>query len=295
MQQVDAWPHSGAVVLVRRPLAYLPVTGLPNVPPGLPHHPVPGLRGTTPAYIRTGMPFTILLHRCAEYPCQGGEAALEQALEDLFQAATKAIEDGINILILSDRGVGPGVAPIPALLATSGLHHYLIRHETRTRVALVVESGEPREMHHLSLLIGYGVTAVNPYLAMETLVQMIEDRVLVGVDHDTAAYNYVKAAVKGVVKVMSKMGISTIQSYCGAQIFEAFGLSQRLVYKYFTWTATRVEGIDLPEIYAEIKMRHDRAFPVRLFSQTLVGRHAPSVSENGKGHEVGQLLATGGD
>ena len=229
------------------------------------------------------------------FDIRGGEAALEQALEDLFQAATKAIDDGINILILSDRGVGPGVAPIPALLATSGLHHYLIRHETRTQVALVVESGEPREVHHLSLLIGYGATAVNPYLAMETLVQMIDDRVLVGIDHDTAVYNYVKAAVKGVVKVMSKMGISTIQSYCGAQIFEAFGLSQRLVDRYFTWTATRVEGIDLPEIYAEIKMRHDRAFPVRLFSQTLEGRHGPSVSENGKGHEVGQLLAPGGD
>ena len=200
-----------------------------------------------------------------------GEAALEQALEDLFQAATKAIEDGINIPILSDRGVGPGVAPIPALLATSGLHHYLIRHETRTQVALVVESGEPREVHHLSRLIGYGATAVNPYLAMETLVQMIEDWVLVGIDHDTAVCNYVKAAVKGVVKVMSKMGISTIQSYYGAQIFEAFGLSQHLVYKYFTWTATRAEGINLPEIYAEIKMRPDRAFPVRLFSQTLVG------------------------
>ena len=159
---------------------------------------------------------------------------MEQALEDLFQAAPKAIDDGINILILSDRGVGPGVAPIPALLATSGLHHHLIRHETRTQVALVVESGEPREVHHLSLLIGYGATAVNPYLAMETLVQMIEDRVLVGIDHDTADYNFVKAAVKGVVKVMSKMGISTIQSYCGAQIFEAFGLSQHLVDKYFT-------------------------------------------------------------
>ena len=229
------------------------------------------------------------------FDIRGGEAALEQALEDLFQAATQAIDEGVNILILSDRGVGPGTAPIPALLATSGLHHYLIRNETRTRVALVVESGEPREVHHLSLLIGYGATAVNPYLAMETLAQMIENRLLVGIDHDTAVYNYVKAAVKGVVKVMSKMGISTIQSYCGAQIFEAFGLSQRVVDKYFTWTASRVEGIDLPEICAEIKIRHDRAYPVRLFSPDQMNGSAPRVPENGTGDEEGQLLAPGGD
>ena len=230
------------------------------------------------------------------FDIHGGEDELEQALEDLFQAAMKAIGEGVNILILSDRGIGPGVAPIPALLATSGLHHHLIRHETRTQVALVIESGEPREVHHLSLLIGYGATAVNPYLAMETLAQMIENRLLVGIDHDTAVYNYVKAAMKGVVKVMSKMGISTIQSYCGAQIFEAFGLSQRLVDKYFTWTATRVEGIDLPEIYTELKMRHDRAYPVRLFSsQDLANGKAPQASENGSGHRDGQLLASGGD
>ena len=229
------------------------------------------------------------------FDIHGGETALEQALEDLFQAATQAIDEGVNILILSDRGVGPGTAPIPALLATSGLHHYLIRNETRTRVALVVESGEPREVHHLSLLIGYGATAVNPYLAMETLAQMIENRLLVGIDHDTAVYNYVKAAVKGVVKVMSKMGISTIQSYCGAQIFEAFGLSQRVVDKYFTWTASRVEGVDLPEICAEIKMRHDRAYPVRLFSPDQMNGSAPRVPENGTGDGEGQLLAPGGD
>ena len=229
------------------------------------------------------------------FDVRGGEEALEQALEDLFQAATQAIDQGVNILILSDRGVGPGTAPIPALLATSGLHHYLIRNETRTQVALVVESGEPREVHHLSLLIGYGATAVNPYLAMETLAQMIENRLLVGIDHDTAVYNYIKAAVKGVVKVMSKMGISTIQSYCGAQIFEAFGLSQRVVDKYFTWTASRVEGIDLPEICAEIKMRHDRAYPVRIFAPDQMNGSAPRVPENGTGHEEGQLLAPGGD
>ena len=231
------------------------------------------------------------------FDINGGTEALEQALESLFQAATEAIDEGVNILILSDRGVGPGVAPIPALLATSGLHHHLIRNETRTQVALVVESGEPREVHHLALLIGFGATAVNPYLAMETLDQMIRNRLLVDIDHETAVYNYVKAAMKGVVKVLSKMGISTIQSYCGAQIFEALGLSQRLVDKYFTWTASRVEGIDLPEIYAEVKIRHDRAYPVRLYSQAsengrLAEAERPATDGNGSGD---QLLSPGGD
>ncbi len=234
------------------------------------------------------------------FDVNGGREALEQALEDLFQAATDAIEAGVNILILSDRGVGPGVAPIPALLATSGLHHHLIRNETRTRTALIVESGEPREVHHLALLIGFGATAVNPYLALETLDQMIHDRLLVDIDHDTAAYNYVKAAMKGVVKVLSKMGISTIQSYCGAQIFEALGLSQRLVDKYFTWTSSRVEGIGLSEIFSEIKIRHDRAYPVRLYAQSESNGHGLVALEpepsafNGNGHG-GQLLSPGGD
>ncbi len=232
------------------------------------------------------------------FDVNGGPDALEQALEDLFQSATDAIEEGFNILILSDRGVEPGIAPIPALLATSGLHHYLIRNETRTQTAIIVESGEPREVHHLSLLIGFGATAVNPYLAMETLDQMIQSRLLVDIDHDTAVYNYVKAAMKGVVKVLSKMGISTIQSYCGAQIFEALGLSQRLVEKYFTWTASRVEGIDLPEIYAEVKMRHDRAYPVRIYSNLNENGHAGDAMQpaiNGNGSGGGQLLAPGGD
>ncbi len=234
------------------------------------------------------------------FDVNGGREALEQALEDLFQAATDAIEAGVNILILSDRGVGPGVAPIPALLATSGLHHHLIRNETRTRTALIVESGEPREVHHLALLIGFGATAVNPYLALETLDQMIHDRLLVDIDHDIAAYNYVKAAMKGVVKVLSKMGISTIQSYCGAQIFEALGLSQRLVDKYFTWTSSRVEGIGLSEIFSEIKIRHDRAYPVRLYAQSesnghgLVALEPEPSAVNGNGHG-GQLLSPGGD
>ena len=162
-----------------------------------------------------------------------GAAGLEKALDDLCEAATKAIKDGANILILSDRGVDKDNAPIPALLAVSGVHHHLIREGTRTRVGLVLESGEPREVHHFSLLIGYGCGAINPYLAYETLDDMIRQGLLVNIDHKTAVKNFTKAVVKGVVKVASKMGISTIQSYRGAQIFEAIGLNDAVIDKYF--------------------------------------------------------------
>ena len=174
-----------------------------------------------------------------------------------------AIAAGINIIILTDRGVNKDNAAIPALLAVAGLHHHLIREGTRTRVGLVLESGEPREVHHFSLLIGYGCGAINPYLAFETLDDMIRQGLLVDVDHKTACKNFVKAAIKGVVKVASKMGISTIQSYRGAQIFEAIGLNQAVVDKYFTWTATRIEGADIEVIAQEVLMRHSHAFPDR--------------------------------
>ncbi len=192
-----------------------------------------------------------------------GVEGMEKALDNLFATADRAIKDGMNIFILSDRGVNEEKAPIPALLAVSGLHHHLIREETRTQVALIVETAEAREVHHFCVLIGYGATAVNPYLAYESLNTMIEDGSLVDIDYPSAEYQYIKAANKGIVKVLSKMGISTIQSYCGAQIFEALGLSQALVDKYFTWTATRVEGIGLAEIYEEIQHRHNLAFPAR--------------------------------
>ncbi len=197
------------------------------------------------------------------YPVAKGAKGLEKALNELFKKASQAIIDGFNILILSDRGIDPKNAAIPALLAVSGLHHHLIREGTRTRVGLVLESGEPREVHHFSLLIGYGAGAVNPYLAFETLDDMIRQGLLVNVDHKTACKNYAKAAVKGVVKVASKMGISTIQSYRGAQIFEALGLSTAVVDKYFTWTATRVEGVGLDVIAKEVELRHRQAFPDR--------------------------------
>jgi glutamate synthase (ferredoxin) len=197
------------------------------------------------------------------FKANGGEAGLAKAMEDLCGRATTAVEAGANIIILSDRGTDPELAPIPALLAVAGLHHHLIREGTRTRVGLVLESGEPREVHHFSLLIGYGVGAINPYLAFETLDDMIRQGMLVGIKHHDACYNFVKAAVKGVVKVISKMGISTIQSYRGAQIFEAIGLHPSVVEKYFTGTASRVGGIALDVIAREVQMRHEHAFPKR--------------------------------
>ena len=190
-----------------------------------------------------------------------GKAGLEQALEELFKAADQAIADGTTILILSDKGVDPTHAPIPALLASSGLHHHLIRCGTRTRVGLVLESGEPREVHHFCLLLGYGVQAINPYLAYECLNDMIHEGMLKGITYHEAIKGYDKAVYKGVVKVMAKMGISTIKSYCGAQIFEAVGLGRELVDKYFTWTPSRVGGIGLEEIAREAQQQHARAFP----------------------------------
>jgi glutamate synthase (ferredoxin) len=192
-----------------------------------------------------------------------GAAGLEQALEKLFATADEAIREGYNIFILSDRRVSHDVAPIPALLATAGLHHHLIRNKTRTQVALIVESGEPREVHHFALLIGYGATAINPYLVYETIHDMVEEGVITDITYEKAKYNYIKASLKGVLKVCSKMGISTLQSYCGAQIFEALGLSRKLVDKYFTWTPTRIEGIGLEQIYEDVKRRHQNAFPER--------------------------------
>ena len=165
-----------------------------------------------------------------------GEKGLAKSLEELCAMARRMIEeDEINVIILSDRGVNRDFAPVPALLAIAGLHHYLIREGLRTRVSLVLETGEAREVHHFSLLIGYGCSAINPYVAFETIDDMIREGLLQKVDHKTACKNLVKAATKGVIKVMSKMGISAIQSYRGAQVFEALGLRQDVIDHYFTW------------------------------------------------------------
>src|SRR5205807_5826336 len=197
------------------------------------------------------------------YKVDAGAAGLEKAMEELCARASRAIADGVNILILSDRGINHDDAAIPALLAVSGVHHHLIREGTRTRAGLILESGEPREVHHFALLIGYGAGAVNPYLAFETLEDMSRQGQLNSADYEKVVKNYVKAVAKGVMKVMSKMGISTAQSYCGAQIFEAVGLNQDVIDKYFTWTSSRISGIGLDVIAAEVKARHDRAFPDR--------------------------------
>ncbi|HTI99039.1 MAG TPA: glutamate synthase large subunit [Dongiaceae bacterium] len=197
------------------------------------------------------------------FPVAAGPKGLAPALEKLFAAADQAITEGNNIVILSDRGVDAAHAPIPALLAVAGLHHHLIRSGTRSKIGLVLESGEPREVHHFALLIGYGCSAINPYLAYETLDDLIREGSLVGVDHKTAIKKYIKGAIKGVVKTMAKMGISTVQSYRGAQIFEAVGLNSDVVKKYFTWTPTRIEGVGLEVVAEEALKRHGHAFPNR--------------------------------
>ncbi|MFZ0547793.1 MAG: glutamate synthase central domain-containing protein, partial [Candidatus Promineifilaceae bacterium] len=168
-----------------------------------------------------------------------GVGDLAAVLKELFQSAEAAINEGANLLILSDRGIDRGNAAIPALLATAGLHHHLIRSGLRTKVSLIVESGEPREVHHFATLLGYGADAINPYLAFESLANLIQKQLLIGITYEEAVYMYVKATVKGVVKVISKMGISTLQSYQGAQIFEALGLHPDVVDEYFTGTPSR--------------------------------------------------------
>jgi len=197
------------------------------------------------------------------FKAKSGARSLETAMEELFSAADKAIAGGANILILSDRGISPELAPIPALLAVAGVHHHLIRAGTRGRVGLVLESGEPREVHHFALLIGFGCAAINPYLAFATLDDLIAQGLLVNTDHKTAVKKFIKAAIKGVVKTMAKMGISTVQSYRGAQIFEAVGLNSEVVDKYFTWTPSRIQGVGLDVIGGEALSRHGHAFPDR--------------------------------
>ena len=189
-----------------------------------------------------------------------GGPGLTAALDKLFAAADAAIADGANLLVLSDRGIDQKHAGIPALLATAGLHHHLIRRGTRTLVSLILESGEPREVHHFALLFSYGADVINPYLAFETLYDLIHDGKL-SVDFAKACKNFIKAGVKSVIKTMAKMGVSTYASYRGAQVFEAIGINHDVVDKYFHRTASRIEGIDLDMIAAEVRQRHRHAFP----------------------------------
>jgi glutamate synthase (NADPH/NADH) large chain len=191
----------------------------------------------------------------------GGEKELRRALDGLCRRASLAIRNGYTLIILSDRGFDEEYAPIPSLLALTAVHNHLVREETRTQVALIVESGEPREVMHFALLLGYGASAVNPYLAVETLEDLHRRGCLPpGLSLEKALANYVKAVNKGLLKVISKMGISTLQSYQGAQIFEAVGLNQDLIEKYFTGTPSRIEGVGLDVLAREAALRHAHAF-----------------------------------
>ncbi|MFO0401699.1 MAG: glutamate synthase-related protein, partial [Alphaproteobacteria bacterium] len=195
----------------------------------------------------------------ATWPAKDGADGLAPALEKLCSAATEAVLAGHNILVLSDRAVSAERIAIPSLLATAAVHHHLIRQGLRTSTGLVVDTGEARQVHHFCVLAGYGAEAVNPYLAFETLEQ-IRQRVDMKLKPYEVQKNFIKAVGKGVMKVMSKMGISTYQSYCGAQIFDAVGLSTSFVEKYFTGTATTIEGAGIAEIAAEAVQRHQAAF-----------------------------------
>ena len=191
-----------------------------------------------------------------------GAPGLETALEALFQEADEAIKAGYSLLILSDRKVSKTNVPMPTLLACAGLHHHLVRQGTRTKVSLILETGEAREMHHFAVLIGYGANCINPYLALETIEHEIQKgNYPAELDIKTAHKNYVKSTRKGLFKIISKMGISTIQSYCGAQIFEAIGLGEDLIKKYFTATPSRIGGIGIETVAAEMLQRHETAYP----------------------------------
>jgi glutamate synthase (NADPH/NADH) large chain len=193
------------------------------------------------------------------WPADAGAAGMESAIAELSAKAEAAVRDGINIVILSDRLAGADRIPIPSLLACAAVHHHLIREGLRTSVGIVVESAEPREVHHFCCLAGYGAEAINPYLAFETLVAM-KGELPQKLDDKEILKRYIKSIDKGLLKVMSKMGISTYQSYCGAQIFDAIGLKTDFVAKYFTGTATRIEGIGLAEVAADTVRRHSDAF-----------------------------------
>jgi len=203
-----------------------------------------------------------MLFRVAE-----GPDGLGSAVDDLCRQASQAIREGYKFLILSDRGINEEWAPIPSLLGIAAVHHHLVRECTRTEVGLIVESGEPRDVHHFACLIGFGAGTVNPYLVFESLVDMERDGYMPeGLDAQTSEGKYIKAVNKGLLKIFSKMGISTVQSYCGAQIFEAIGLNHELVDRYFTGTASRVEGIGVREIGEETFRRHRVAYaqtPIR--------------------------------
>ncbi|HTK16175.1 MAG TPA: glutamate synthase large subunit [Acidimicrobiia bacterium] len=218
-------------------------------------------------------PFTVYCN----YPVAEGGDGLRMAIDNVRTQVSEAIAGGANLIILSDRYADAESAPIPALLVTAAVHHHLVREKTRTRVGLVIETGEAREVHHFALLLGYGAGAINPYLAFDTMRDLCREGLIAGLTERKAVKNYIKAAGKGILKVMSKMGISTVASYTGAQIFEAVGLQQSLVDEYFTGTASRIEGIDLEVIAGEVAARHGIAYPDR--PEELAHRELPVGGE----------------
>ncbi|GLZ03691.1 glutamate synthase [Actinomadura sp. NBRC 104412] len=195
------------------------------------------------------------------YEVAGGGRALERRLEEICAEVSRAIADGAGTIVLSDRGSDAERAPIPSLLLTGAVHHHLIREKTRTRVGLVVETAEARECHHMALLIGYGASAINPYLAIETVEDLIATGAIEGLDPAKAVRNLIKAYGKGVLKIMSKMGVSTVASYTGAQIFEAIGLGEEVVERCFTGTTSRLGGVGFDVLAREVAERHRRAHP----------------------------------
>ena len=198
----------------------------------------------------------------ALFPADQGGEGLEKAFDELCAAADQAIKDGNNLLIISDRKIDAKHAAMPTLLVMGGLHHHLVRSGTRTLVSIILETGEAREVHHFSTLIGYGADAINPYMAFDSIAQMIEEE-MIAIDFDKAVYNFLKGSIKGVVKTMAKMGISTVASYRGAQIFETIGLGTELVNKFFCGTSSRCEGSDIDQVAEEALLRHRAAFPDR--------------------------------
>ena len=197
----------------------------------------------------------------ATYRAAGGGEALRHRLEELCAEASAAVDNGAHILVLSDRSTDSSRAPIPSLLATGAVHHHLVREKKRTQVGLIVEAGDAREVHHIALLLGYGAAAVNPYLAISTVREMVRNGTIQGVDEQTAVSNLVKALGKGVRKTMSKMGVSTVSSYTGAQIFEAIGLGEEVIEQCFTGTTSRIGGVGFDVLAEEVGARHRRAYP----------------------------------
>ena len=198
--------------------------------------------------------------RCT-YDVRGGGQALRDRLDEICSEVSAAVADGAHVLVLSDRAADADHAPVPSLLVTGAVHHHLVREKTRTRVGLVVEAGDVREVHHVALLIGYGAAAVNPYLAMASVEDLVHNGVLQGLEGPQATGNLIKALGKGVRKTMSKMGVSTVASYTGAQIFEAIGLGQEVVDRCFTGTTSRLGGVGFEELAKEVAERHRRAYP----------------------------------